>query len=381
LAKIANSGWAGNGAVLSKTKQQVFGMIDTCKTMIASSLGDSALPASSVARFTQDYDELRQLVIEKHLLEKQPAYYTFKILLNFVLLGIGGAILVLLKDSWFQLLNAIFLAFVFTQMGFIVHDAGHQQILRTGWKNDLLGILHANLLLGFSFTRWVVPHNMHHSKPNQLGTDPDMGIRVFAFTPEHASQKRGVLRWIAKYQAYFFFPFLLLEAVNLQGNHIKFLLQNRSRYRATELGCVAIHLMLYFGFIFHYLSFGYALLFIAVHQAIFGLYLGMVISPNHFGMPVLGVNSSLDFMSQQVLTARNVRRGRWTDYCYGPLRSQIEHHLFPNMLLNRLREAQEIVRPYCEAHGIAYHETGVIQAYREILHYLHEVGAVLRQRA
>ena len=107
----------------------------------------------------------------------------------------------------------------------------------------------------------------------------------------------------------------------------------------------------------------------------------MVISPNHFGMPVLGKNLSIDFLSQQVLTARNVRRHRWTDYCYGPLRCQIEHHLFPDMPLNRLREAQKIVRPYCEAHGIAYHETGVIESYGEILHYMHEVGAALRQRA
>lgn len=342
--------------------------------------GDSVLPANSVPRFTQEYAELRQLVIEKHLLDKQPAYYTFKILLNFGLLGLGGMMLVLLKDSWFQLLNAAYLAFVFTQMGFIVHDAGHQQILRNGWKNDLIGILHANLLLGFSYIQWVVPHNMHHSKPNQLGADPDMGFRVFAFTVAQASQKRGLLRWIAKYQAYFFFPFLLLEAVNLKGNHIRFLLRNQSRYRAAELVCLALHLVLYFGFILNYLSFGHALLFIAVHQAIFGLYLGMVISPNHFGMPVLGKNPSIDFLSQQVQTARNVRRHRWTDYCYGPLRSQIEHHLFPNMPLNRLREAQKIVQPYCEAHGIAYHETGVMESYREILHHMHEIGASLRQR-
>jgi fatty acid desaturase len=342
---------------------------------------DLAPPADSVPKLSPEYAELRQFVMDKHLLDKQPVYYTFKILLNLGLLGLGGTMLVLLKDSWFQLLNAAFMGFVFTQMGFIVHDAGHQQIARSGWKNDLIGILHANLLLGFSYLRWVIPHNEHHAKPNQLGADPDLSFEVFAFTAEQASQKRGLLLWIAKYQAYFFFPFLFLEAVNLKANHIRFLLRSQSKYRAPELVCLGLHLALYFGLLFHYLSFGHALAFIAVHQAIFGLYLGLVISPNHFGMPVLDENPNIDFLTQQVLTARNVRRHYLSDYCYGPLRCQVEHHLFPNMPLNRLREAQNIVQPYCEAHGIPYHETGVIESYREILHYLHEVGAALRQDA
>jgi fatty acid desaturase len=343
--------------------------------------GDAALCnfADTAPNKVKEYTELRRFVMRGHLLDKQPVYYTLKILLNLCLLGLGLTILVLLKHSWFQLLNAAFLAFVFTQMGFIVHDAGHQQLLHARWKNDLIGILHANLLLGFSYTRWVVPHNLHHCKPNQLDADPDINLAVFAFTPARAREKRGLLRWIAKYQAYLFFPLLMLEAVNLKGNHIRFLLRNRVKYRAPELVCLAFHFLLYFGVLFHYLGPLQAVLFIVVHQALFGLYLGMVITPNHFGMPVLSTNTKLDFLSQQVLTARNIRRGWFTDYCYGPLRCQIEHHLFPRMPLNKLREAQKIVRPYCEAHGIAYHETSPLQSYREILHFLHEIGAPLRQ--
>lgn len=332
-------------------------------------------------KFSKEYAELKRFVEQKHLLDKQPAYYAFKILLNFCLLGLGMTMLVLLKDSWFQLGNAVFLGFVFTQMGFIVHDAGHRQLLHAGWKNDLIGILHANLLLGFSYTRWVVPHNLHHGKPNQLGADPDLNFAVFAFTQALASQKRGFFRWMARYQAYLFFPLLLFEAVNLKINHVRFLLRNKVKYRAAEGVCLAFHFLLYFGLLFRYLSPLQAVLFIVVHQAIFGLYLGMVIAPNHFGMPVLSKNTRMDFLSQQVLTARNIRRGRFTDYCYGPLRCQIEHHLFPRMPLNKLREAQKIVRPYCEAHGIAYHETSALQSYREILRYLHEVSAPLRKGA
>ncbi len=345
---------------------------------------DSALPPladPAPSRFTKQYAELKRFVMQEHLLDKQPAYYAFKILLNLCLLGLGVALLVLLKNSWFQLLNAAFLGFVFTQMGFIVHDAGHQQLLHARWKNDLIGILHANLLLGFSYTRWAVPHNLHHGRPNQLGADPDINFPVFAFTRAEASQKRGFLRWFARYQAYLFFPLLLFEAVNLKANHIWFLLRNQVKYRAPEAVCLALHFLLYFGLLLRYLHPSHAVLFMVVHQAVFGLYLGLVISPNHFGMPVLAEHCGMDFLSQQVLTTRNIRRGRLTDYCFGPLSCQIEHHLFPTMPLNKLRQAQKIVRPYCEALGIAYHETSPLQSYREILRFFHHVSAALRKGA
>jgi hypothetical protein len=46
---------------------------------------------------------------------------------------------------------------------------------------------------------------------------------------------------------------------------------------------------------------------------------------------------------------------------------------------NKLREVQAIVKDFCRDHAIAYHETSVLQSYREILQHLHEVGAPLRK--
>jgi hypothetical protein len=40
---------------------------------------------------------------------------------------------------------------------------------------------------------------------------------------------------------------------------------------------------------------------------------------------------------------------------------------------------QAIVKGFCRAHSIAYHETSVLQSYREILQHLHEVGTPLRE--
>ena len=96
-------------------------------------------------------------------------------------------------------------------------------------------------------------------------------------------------------------------------------------------------------------------------------------------MPLLERDSQVDFLRRQVLTSRNVVAHPITDFWYGGLNYQIEHHLFPRLPRNKLREAQPIIRGFCRDHSIAYHETSVLQSYKEILQHLHEVGAPLRE--
>jgi fatty acid desaturase len=122
-----------------------------------------------------------------------------------------------------------------------------------------------------------------------------------------------------------------------------------------------------------------ALLFIAVHRGLFGTYLVSIFAPNHKAMPLLDRDTKVDFLRRQVLTSRNVVAHPITDFWYGGLNYQIEHHLFPRLPRNKLPEAQRIIRGFCREHSIAYHETSVLQSYREILQHLHRVGAPLRE--
>ena len=46
---------------------------------------------------------------------------------------------------------AVFLAMMFTQFGFLGHDAGHRQISGSKRGNYILGILHGNLCIGLSY--------------------------------------------------------------------------------------------------------------------------------------------------------------------------------------------------------------------------------------
>jgi fatty acid desaturase len=121
-----------------------------------------------------------------------------------------------------------------------------------------------------------------------------------------------------------------------------------------------------------------AVVFMLIHQTLFGVFLGSAFAPNHKGMPILEKGSRIDFLRRQVLTSRNVYSGLVNDFWYGGLNYQVEHHLFPSMPRNNLKKAQKIVRAYCQEHDIAYYETSVIQSFREILLFLHQVSAPLR---
>jgi fatty acid desaturase len=138
--------------------------------------------------------------------------------------------------------------------------------------------------------------------------------------------------------------------------------------------------VLYVGLLWHFLGPGPALMVIALQKAVGGIYMATVFAPNHKGMPQVDASSELDFLRGQVLTSRNIRPHRLTDFWYGALNYQVEHHLFPTMARNQVPAAHRVVREYCAEIGVPYHQTSVAQSYRELLGFLHQVGAPLRTR-
>ena len=143
---------------------------------------------------TDHYPELRRIIKEQGLLDRQPAYYWFKILSTLGLLALSITFLVVVDNSWLQLANAAFLAFVFGQIGYLGHDAGHRGVFRSIRGNEILG-LSVSFLISLSRTWWVTAHNQHHSTPNDLDLDPHVDIPVLAFTQEAALCKSRIMRF------------------------------------------------------------------------------------------------------------------------------------------------------------------------------------------
>ena len=185
-------------------------------------------------------------------------------------------------------------------------------------------------------------------------------------------------RLVFRYQAYLFFPLLLLEAISLHAASIRALTSRASRHRPLESGAARRPFRRLPCFVFLVLSPVKAVVFIVVQQGLFGLYLGCSFAPNHKGMPILDAGDQTDFLRRQVLTSRNVRGGWLTDFALGGLNYQIEHHLFPSMPRPNLRRSQALVRAFCQQQDLPYCQTSLAGSYAQALRHLNTVGRPAR---
>jgi len=313
------------------------------------------------------------------LLDRRPGYYRAKITLTILAYFAGWALFIVIGDSWAALAVAPLVGMMFTQLGFIGHDAGHNQVFGTRRRNRMLGLVVGNALVGLSFGWWVPKHNAHHAHPNELGRDPDIADTVALATSDAPGDERGSLvLWLARWQAPLFFPLMLLRSSGMHVLGISRLLRRRDRAAAVEAALIVLHAALYLTVVLWVLSPLKAVAFIAIQQAVFSVYLGISFAPNHKGMPIIDSTTSAGFARRQVVTARNIRGGWFTTFMLGGLNYQIEHHLFPSMPRPNLRLVQGLVRDFCEATDLGYQEESFVGSFHQILHHLSDAGAAVR---
>jgi fatty acid desaturase len=341
----------------------------------------TTLSNSLIGQRGSEYAALSRRVRAAGLMAPARRHYAWRIALTLAFFAACWVGFVFIGASWLTLLPAVLLGLASTQVAFLGHDGGHQQISSSRIGNTIIGMINGNLLTGLSTSWWADKHNRHHANPNREDHDPDIGEGVLAFTTGQAANRSGRLaRTITAYQAVLFFPLLTLEALNLHVASVRRLLSTRTTLRKTELFLLLVHVAVYVGAVLWVLTPLQALAFVGIHQAVFGFYMGCSFAPNHKGMPIIGAHEKLDFLRRQVLTSRNVRGGWFVDELLGGLNYQVEHHLFPSMPRPHLRRAQRLVRDYCAERRITYTETGLFGSYAVALRYLHSLGEPLRAR-
>ena len=332
-------------------------------------------PGGARTNPTTEYSALLRTVRDAGLLRRRTGFYFM--MFGLVTLALGGVItgMILLGDSWFQLLMAGALGIILTQYAFLAHEASHRQVFESGRANDLAGRTIANLFVGISYSWWMTKHSRHHANPNMIGKDPDIERDFISFIDEDAAKAKGFYGWVTQRQGWFFFPVLIFEGLNLHLHGLRTVFgRGKVDKRAVEITMIVSRIGAYCAVIFLMLPLGMAFAFIGVQLAVFGVYMGASFAPNHKGMPVLPHDSKVDFLRRQVLTSRNIK-GNWVmDTFMGGLNYQIEHHLFPNMPRPALKRAQEIAKEYCASHTILYTETTLVESYSIVVKYLNRVG-------
>ncbi|MBE1515362.1 fatty acid desaturase family protein [Nesterenkonia halotolerans] len=322
-----------------------------------------------------EFFELAQRVKDEGLMDRGASSYVLRVIvLSFAFAGAFVAMFTL-GDSLWQLAVAAFFGILLTQVAFLSHDGAHQQVFRTGKRNEWFGRVTGNLIVGLSYAWWTKKHGKHHANPNTIGKDGDIAPGALVFVAEDAAQRTGFMGWLARRQGWMFFPLLTLFAIALHYNALKTVFTAKKlKRRKTELAMLAVRLIGFPVLIFLAMSPGLALGFLAVQLVVFGVYMGGSFAPNHKGMPIIPKDSDMDFLRRQVLTSRNIKGGRMMDVAMGGLNLQVEHHLFPRMPSPNLHKVKPIVEEFCAEKGISYTATGLVQSYGMVVTYLNRVG-------
>ncbi|KUL54270.1 fatty acid desaturase family protein [Streptomyces sp. NRRL S-1521] len=326
-----------------------------------------------------DFAPLLRTVKGQGLLDRRIGWYTRTIAVNAIALTAVCIAMYFVGGSWWVLLLAPVLSVLCARTAFIGHDAGHSQITGKRSAGRAIGLIHGNLLLGMSSAWWNDKHNRHHANPNHVEKDPDVAPNVLVWTSKQARVRMGFRRWLTRNQAWLFFPLTLLQGVAMKIYGFQDLRRQPPRERLVEGVLLVAHLVGYVTLLLTAMPVGHALAFAVVHQALFGLHLGLAFAPNHKGMEMPDPDGERwGHLHRQVLTSRNIRGNPVIDWFLGGLNHQIEHHLFPSMPRPHLRLAKPAVRAHCAAVGIPYTEAGFVDSYRQVLRHMYEVGEPLR---
>jgi fatty acid desaturase len=322
------------------------------------------------------YAELRRTVARAGLFARRYDYYARQLALCYALLA--GAVAFALAappGAGWTLLAGAAIAFASVQIALAGHDAGHLAVFRRPRANWLLGQICWSLTVGVGFWYWYDRHNRHHAHTNDLDDDPDLAGRgLVAFTEQGVAARTGWRRTFARYQARFqklgfFSPFLFVGILylafgfRLEGWQFA-LTKLRGARRAIEVAVLTANLVLWAALAAPLGWRGLALFVLG--NALGSIYLALIIAPNHKGMPTWAHGAELTFLERQVLSSRNIRPGRLTDFVFGALNYQIEHHLFPTMPRVNYARARAIVRAFCAERGLPYEEVDVLTSYRMV---------------
>lgn len=331
--------------------------------VLPSSISDDLAPAATLSGLTA---ALRRAGV----FETRYGYYlALGGVLVAVTAGIGAGLVAIGASAapWAAIALALPAALVSAQFGFLGHDAGHHQVVRSRRGNRWIGLVAGNVGSGLSFGWWQDKHRRHHQHVNRPGLDPDIDDGVIAWTAEqHAAARSagGRRAFVARRQALLFVPLLTFEGWHLVWSSARALRRRSGAGRRLEAGLLVLHAAAYLGFLFAALPVPVAVTFVLVHRALYGLVLGAAFAPNHVGMAL--PEHELDPLRRQVLTSRDIAGSRLLDLAMGGLNHQIEHHLSPRIPRPNLRRAAPIVRRFCVANGVPYHAVDLSTAYQEV---------------
>lgn len=265
------------------------------------------------------------------------------------LLGIFGSLVVgaVATAHTAPLLSIFFTGLAMTNAGWLGHDYIHG-VDEFSDKMRLFSSLGA----GLGSTWWSDKHNKHHALTNEQGVDEDIATDPFLFTwapdPEHDSPLRKIQHWIFYIPFSFMFALWRVDTMKVVIDAVESKRPEAKKELYALLGHYAIMLTL--------------LPFNVWVPAVFfsGLMSALIVTPTHQSEELFQ-DYQADFVTAQFQSTRNaVTTNPFSEWVWGGMQYQLEHHLFPSMPRSKYPALRPILMKFAEDNNIpgGYRESG-----------------------
>jgi len=235
----------------------------------------------------------------------------------------------------------------FTQAGWLGHDYIHGV---DKWSDRLR--FFCPLCAGLGITWWSDKHNKHHALTNEMGVDEDIATDPFLYSwapdPEHDSPLR-------KFQhIWFFVPFSALFALWRYDTIMVTIdsIEEKRPETKKELLMLMTHYLVVLSFLPP--SVWIPAIFVS------GLISALIVTPTHQSEAIFEEYQA-DWVTAQFTSTRNaVTNNPFSEWIWGGMQYQLEHHLFPSMPRSKYPALRPILQKFADDNRIpgGYRESG-----------------------
>jgi delta8-fatty-acid desaturase len=302
-----------------------------------------------------------------------------------------------LRLGWYWT-SGFFLGFLWQQLVFTVHDAGHMGITHNFQFDSTIGMTIASYIGGLSLCWWKHNHNVHHIVTNEPEHDPDIQhMPFFAISHRFLDSLRSTYyghimvfdagaKIFLKYQNYLYYVLLLFGRFNLYVLVWSYFFSSKAPKKGPAWWHVYYELT---GQAFFWYWYGYCvvygsipdwpnrIMFILIsHLAQSPLHLQITLS--HFAMSTADLGIHESFPQKMLRTTMDVDCPPWLDFIHGGLQFQAIHHLYPRIPRHNLRRTQTLVLEFCREVNVPYAIFTFTDGNKEVISRLGEVAKQVR---
>jgi fatty acid desaturase len=282
---------------------------------------------------------------------KPNLFWEFFYISSCILMAAGGTVAAVHGWTWTAI---TLIAFSMQQTGWVGHDLIHGR----GTLKREMGYLLTGPINAFSRHWWSHKHNTHHVFTNYLGVDADVeNDPVFhLFFPD---EKDDVL--YRKMQHWYFVPVASLLYFSWRSQSLQVAVASR---QWRELAFFALNY-------FWLYQLGWAVALGSIYFA--GFLVAIIVTATHQSEEMIDLSSSqpsevaapggaYSFVECQFATTRDAKTSDpFTEWLWGGMQYQLEHHLFPIMPKYYYAQAAPIVEKFAKDNGLDYRVDTQIQ--------------------